>query len=227
MCFSMTADLVVGAALVPVAVATLREVKHWREVPFALLPTVFSVHQFIEAAVWPNDVVSPGMKHLAMLAYVFIALPLLPALVPWAILALEPSGARLRVAPFAVLGTVVSVYLAVVVLTDPVTVTMGPHALQYQTGVRGGYMWAALYVIAVIGPAVMSGYRSIVVFGIANLVGLSVVAVLYVHAFASLWCIYAATLSVLALVHMVRRRRLPDPHRYHGVAAEREASPTG
>lgn len=96
MCFSMTADLVVGAALVPVAVATLREVKHWREVPFALLPTVFSVHQFIEAAVWPNDVVSPGMKHLAMLAYVFIALPLLPALVPWAILALEPSGARLR-----------------------------------------------------------------------------------------------------------------------------------
>jgi len=78
MCFSITADLVVGTALVPVAVATLREVKHWREVPFALLPTV--------------------------------------------------------------------------------------------------------------------------------------------------WCIYAATLSVLALVHMVRRRRLSDPHRYHGVAADRVTS---
>ncbi|TAM69166.1 MAG: hypothetical protein EPN51_09795 [Mycobacterium sp.] len=223
MCFSMTADLVVGAGLVPVAVATLREVKHWREVPFALLPTVFAVHQFIEAAVWPNSVVSPGMAHLAMLAYVFIALPLLPALVPWAILMLEPCGARLRVAPFAVLGIVVSVYLAVVVLTEPVKVTRGPHALQYQTGVDGGYVWAGLYVIAVIGPALMSGYRSIVVFGLANLVGLIVVALLYVHAFASLWCIYAATLSVLALVHMVRRRRLPDPHRYHGVAADRVA----
>ncbi|MGV0043653.1 DUF6629 family protein [Mycobacterium colombiense] len=217
MCFSITADLVVGTALVPVAVATLREVKHWREVPFALLPTVFAVHQFIEAAVWPNGVVSPGMANLAMRAYVFIALPLLPALVPWAIVMLEPHGARLRVTPFAVLGTVVSVYLAVVVLTEPVTVTKGPHALQYQTGVSDGYVWAVLYVIAVIGPALMSGYRSIVVFGFANLVGLIVVAILYTQAFASLWCIYAAALSVLALVHMVRRRRLPDPHRLHGV----------
>lgn len=224
MCFSITADLVVGTALVPVAVATLREVKHWREVPFALLPTVFAVHQFIEAAVWPNGVVSPGMANLAMRAYVFIALPLLPALVPWAILMLEPRGARLRVAPFAALGTVVSVYLAVVVLTEPVTVTKGPHALQYQTGVSDGYVWAVLYVIAVIGPALMSGYRSIVVFGLANLVGLIVVAILYTQAFASLWCIYAAALSVLALVHMVRRRRLPDPHRLRGVAEERATS---
>lgn len=167
------------------------------------------------------------MAHLAMLAYVFIALPLLPALVPLAILMLEPRGARLRVAPFAVLGTVVAVYLAVVVLTEPVTVAKCPHTLQYQTAVQHGYVWAVLYVIAVIGPAVLSGYRSIVVFGIANLVGLIVVAVLYTQAFASLWCIYAATLSVLALVHMVRRRRLPDPHRYHGVATDRVTSSTG
>ncbi|WP_232068871.1 DUF6629 family protein [Mycobacterium mantenii] len=122
----MTADLVVGTALVPVAAATLREVKHWREVPFALLPAVFAAHQFIEAAVWPNGVVSPGMAQLTVRAYVFIALPLLPALAPWAILLPEPRGARLRVAPFAVLGTVVSAYLAVVVLTEPVTAATGP-----------------------------------------------------------------------------------------------------
>lgn len=220
----MTADLVVGTALVPVAVATLREVKHWRELPFALLPTVFAVHQFLEAAVWPNGVVSAGLAHWAMRAYVFIALPLLPALVPLAILMLEPRGARLRVAPFAVLGAVVSTYLAVVVLTEPIGVTTCPHALQYQTGIHDGYVWAVFYVVAVIGPAVLSGYRSIVVFGWANLVGLTVVAVLYLQAFASLWCIYAAVLSVLVLVHMVRRRRLPDPHRYHGVALDRTAS---
>ena len=55
-------------------------------------------------------------------------------------------------------------------------------------------------------------------FGVLNLVGLVVVAVLYYQAFASLWCIYAAVMSVLVLVHMVRRRQLPDPHGYHGVA---------
>ena len=64
----------------------------------------------------------------------------------------------------------------------------------------------------------MSGYPSIVAFGVLNLVGLVVVAVLYYQAFASLWWIYAAVMSVLVLVYMVRRRRLPDLHRYHGVA---------
>ncbi|OBH85883.1 DUF6629 family protein [Mycobacterium sp. E2989] len=221
MCFSIIADLVVGTALVPVAVASLREVKHWREVPFASLPAVFSVHQFLEAAVWPNRFVSAGMADFAMHAYVFIALPVLPLLLPLAILMLEPRGARLRVAPFAVLGAVVSAYLAFVVLAKPVGVTRCPHVLEYQTASRDSYLWAVLYIIAVIGPALMSGYRSIVVFGLANLVGLVLVAVLYLQAFASLWCIYAAVMSVLVLVHMVRRRRMPDPHRYRGVGPDR------
>nr|WP_231989179.1 DUF6629 family protein [Mycobacterium sp. 852002-51613_SCH5001154] len=89
--------------------------------------------------------------------------------------------------------------------------------MSYHTGVENGAVWAVLYIVAVIGGAVMSGYRSIVAFGLLNLVGLIVVAVLYTRGFASLWCVYAAAASVLVLLHMVRRRRLPDPHRYHGV----------
>ncbi|OBH30152.1 hypothetical protein A9X03_08560 [Mycobacterium sp. E1715] len=224
MCFSITADLVVGTALVPVAVASLREVKHWREVPFASLPAVFSVHQFLEAAVWPNRFVSAGVAEFAMHAYVFIALPVLPLLVPLAILMLEPRGARLRVAPFAVLGAVVSAYLAMVVLIKPVGVTRCPHALEYQTAARESYLWATLYIVAVIGPALLSGYRSIVAFGFANLVGLIAVGLLYFEAFASFWCIYAAVLSVLVLVHMRRRRRLPDEHRFRGGDLDRAAS---
>jgi hypothetical protein len=165
-----------------------------------------------------------GRRHLrwgsplGSFAYLFIALPLLPTLFPLSVLLLEPPGARLRVAPFVVLGGVVSTYLALVLLTDPIGVTPHPHCLAYQTGVQHMVVWSGLYVVAVIGPALMSGYPSIVAFGVLNLVGLLVVAVLYVQAFASLWSIYAAVMSVLVLVHMALRRRLPDPHRYHGVA---------
>ncbi|OBF54237.1 hypothetical protein A5756_14670 [Mycobacterium sp. 852002-53434_SCH5985345] len=219
MCFSMTADLVAGTALLPVAAVSLREVKHPRELPFALLPTIFSLHQFIEAVVWAakDGDRSVGVAHLAVLAYVLIAFALLPTYVPLAVLLLEPKGARLRVAPFVLLGVVVSSYLAFAVLANPVSVRRLPHALSYHTGVENGAVWAVLYIVAVIGGAVMSGYRSIVAFGLLNLVGLIVVAVLYTRGFASLWCVYAAAASVLVLLHMVRRRRLPDPHRYHGV----------
>lgn len=222
MCFSATADLVAGTALLPIAALSLREVKHWREVPFASLPTIFAVHQFIEAVIWARQDgdgdVSAAVAHLAVLAYLFIALPLLPTLFPLSVLLLEPRGARLRVAPFVALGVVVSTYLAFVVLTYPVGVIPHPHCLVYQAGVQHIVVWSVLYVVAIVTPALVSGYRSIVAFGVVNLVGLLVVAALYVQAFASLWCIYAAATSGLVLVHMVRRRRLSDPLRYHGVA---------
>ena len=63
----MTADLVVGTALVPVAVLSLREVRHRRELPFAALPAVFAAHQLLEVAVWAglDGDVSAGVANLA------------------------------------------------------------------------------------------------------------------------------------------------------------------
>jgi len=214
----MTADVVAGAVLVPVAALTLREVKHRRELLFALLPAIFAVHQFLEVAVWAglDGDVSAGTANLAMRAYLFIAWPLLPTYVPLAVLMLEPRRARLRVAPFVALGTVVSAYLGYVVLAYPVEVIRHSRGLEYDTDTHYPILWAVLYIVAVIGPALLSGYRSIVAFGALNLVGLVLVAVFYANEFASLWCVFAAASSVLILVHMIRRRRLPDEQRLHG-----------
>jgi len=214
----MTADLVVGTALVPVAVLALREVRHPRELPFALLPAVFAVHQLLEVAVWAclDGDVSAGTANLAMRLYLFIAWPLLPTYMPLAVMMLEPRGSRIRAAPFLALGSVVSVYLAFVVLANPVEVIRHPYGLEYATVVQHPVVWAVLYIVAVIGAPLMSGYRSIVAFGALNLVGLLLVAVFYAQEFASLWCIFAAVSSILMLVHMIRRRRLSDAERLHG-----------
>ncbi len=216
-CFSMTADLVAGAALVPVAVLTLREVKHRSEVMFALLPAIFALHQFLEVAVWAglDGGVSPGIATCAMRGYLFIAWPLLPIYVPLALWLLERQTVRRRILPFVGLGAVVAAYLAYVVLVKPVEVIRHSHGLEYQTTVHHPAIWAVLYIVAVIGPALVSGYRSIVAFGVLNLVGLTLVAVFYFQEFASLWCVFAAASSVLILVHMIRRRQLPDAERMH------------
>jgi hypothetical protein len=75
MCFSLTADLVVGIALLPIAALSLREVKHRRELLFALLPAVFAVHQLIEAAIWARQDgdISAGAAHLAVFAYLSVS----------------------------------------------------------------------------------------------------------------------------------------------------------
>ena len=220
MCFSPEADLVVGVGLLPVAVMALREVRHPRELPFALLPLLFALHQLVEVLVWPDTggSVCPGVQEAASLAYVFFALPVLPILVSSAVLLLEPRDQRLRIAPFVVLGAVVTTYLTSVVVSGSVQVEVHPHALVYRVGLNQPELWTTAYVVAVVGPSLASGYRSIVALGAVNLVGLIAVAVFYVTAFASLWCVLAACSSVLVVVHLRRRRRLPD--------VVRQASPT-
>lgn len=222
MCFSIEADVVAGIALLPVAALTLREVRHVREVPFAALPLLFAVHQLTEALVWAglDGDVSANVQKAAALVYVLFAFPVLPTLVPTAVLLLEPRGARLRVAPFVALGLVVSAQLTYFVLSGPLIVEEHDHAVVYRVGLQNGMFWAVLYIVATVGPALLSGYPSIVAFGAFNLVGLSLVALVYQEAFASLWCVLAALLSVLVLLHMHRRRRLPDPHRLHGQPLE-------
>jgi hypothetical protein len=218
MCFSTEADVIAGVALLPVAALSLREVRSAREVAFAALPLLFAAHQLTEAFVWAglDGAVSASVQKAAALVYVLFAFSVLPTLVPIAVILLEPKGARLRVAPFVAIGLAVSTYLTSAVLSGPLVVEEHDHAVVYRAGLENGTFWAVLYIVAVVGPSLLSGYPSIVAFGALNLVGLVLVAVLYREAFASVWCVVAALLSALVLLHMHRRRHLPDPHRLHG-----------
>lgn len=209
------------------AVVSLREVRHVRELAFASLPLLFALHQLSEAVVWARfdgASVSGPLWHAAVLAYVGYAMVVLPTLFPLSVLLLEPRGDRIRVAPFVALGLAMSVVFAVEVFSAPVTVVAHAHALEYVTGLHHGGLLSVGYIVAVIGPALLSGYRSIVAFGLVNLVGLVVVAAVYLEGFASLWCVYAALASALVTLHMIRRRRLPDSDRLEGLPRIRMAA---
>jgi hypothetical protein len=216
MCFSMTADVVAGTALIPVAALSVAKVRHRRELPFALLPALFAAHQLVEVVVWAglDGQVAPGLADLAMRAYLFIAWPLLPTYMPLAVMMIDPRR-RAAMAPFLALGLIASTYLGFVVLANPVQVIRHEHGLEYLTVVTHPLLWAVLYIVAVICPLLLSSYRSIVAFGLLNLVGLVLVAIFYMKSFASLWCFFAAAGSILILVHMILRNA-PDGDRLAG-----------
>jgi MFS family permease len=218
MCFSVEADIVAGVALLPVAALSLREVKVWRELPFASLPALFAAHQLIEALVWGRQSgdVSAEVGGLATLVYLLIAMPLLPTFVPASVMLLEPRSARGRMMPFVGLGLLATAYLTYVLLTRPIGVTEHPHCLEYHTGVQHPYLWATIYIVAVVGTLLASSYRSIVAFGLINVVGIVLVAGLYFEAFTSLWCAFAAVASVTVVVHMRGRRNMSDAERFGG-----------
>jgi hypothetical protein len=74
--------------------------------------------------------------------------------------------------------------------------------------VPDGFLIVTLYVVAVCGPLLLSGYRSVAVFGIVNLVAVIIIARLTVSGFASVWCGWAALSSGAIALHC----RFAKPH---------------
>ena len=81
--------------------------------------------------------------------------------------------------PFALTGTMVR---------GPIGVTLAPYHLSYGLRVTDGLLIVVLYVVAVCGALLISGYRNVAIFGAVNLVAVIVIAWLTISGFASIWC---------------------------------------
>jgi hypothetical protein len=204
-CFSPQADVVGGLVICAIGIDAVRHIRQRREfVALGWIPVLLGAHQFIEALVWLwlQGHVPRGIGHVALWAYLLIAFVVLPVLVPLAVIALEPTRRRKwMMVPFASTGTVIAVILLAAMVRGPVGVTLSAYHLSYDIRVSDGLLIVALYVVAVCGPLLMSGYRNVVVFGVANLVAVIVIAQLTIAGFASVWCGWAAVSSAAIALH--------------------------
>lgn len=204
MCFSFEADLVAGAVLLPLGVATLRAAKEPRELPLASLPLVFAAHQLIESVVWlgTDGRVSADAFHAATVVYLAIAQVVLPAIVPVAMWLVEPRVERRRLMLVtAAFGFGTAAWFAWSLVTHDVGAHPARNAMVYDTDIHIGPWITATYVIATCGSVLLSSRRYLFAFGVANVIGLSLAAIVRYEAVTSVWCVYAAFASVLLLVH--------------------------
>ncbi len=213
MCFSPEGDVAGGVIVTAIGIDTCRHLKGRKEyLLLAVLPLVLGAHSLIESFVWwqLRGDVPYEVGRIATWAYLLIALVVVPVLVPLAVMMLEPNRRRrLVIAPFVLLGTAVAVVLFVTMLHGPVTVRLGAYHLAYSIGLRYGVLVVGLYVLATCGSMLASGYRDIVIFGLANLAAVIVLARLTADGFTSLWCFYAALACGAICLHM----RYGRPHR--------------
>ena len=178
----------------------------------ATLPILLGVHQLDEVFVWwgLEDRVPHFVGRIALWIYLLIAFVVLPMFVPVAVLALEPTHRRRwRMAPFVALGAVVSSVLFVAMLRAPIDATEHSYHLEYRVQLSHGGVLVGLYVVAVCGALLFSGFRHVEIFGFANFVAVAFLAWLTLDGFASLWCGYAALSAGAIALHM----RYAKPHR--------------
>jgi hypothetical protein len=206
-CFSATANFVGSGVLGAVGVVTLTKVKHRRELLFAALPVLFAVHQFIEGFVWLglDGILSPVVAHDMGAAFMLYAQGLLPFLLPLSVLLFEPDVKnRRRMLPFLVLGAATALYILWALTAYPTAVYVRANSIVYINQATNNIAVALLYVIATCGSLFFSKIQMMVIFGAANLAILLVVMELKRYAFTSLWCAYAAVVSVIILAYFWR-----------------------
>ena len=205
MCFSAEADLLSGVVLSGVGVDALRHLPHRRYLPLAVLPLLFGVHQLIEAFAWwgLEGRVPPEVGRAAVWAYLAIAFLVLPPLVPTAMLSAEGDPRRRRrLMPLVVLGLAVAAALVPGLIDDRAGAEVACRYIAYDAGVPYAGFLLPFYVAATCGPMLLSGNRSFVVFGVANLAAVGMLSWLLAGGVISLWCAWAAVASVIIARHL-------------------------
>lgn len=218
MCYSATASFTAGTALTVVGALTLRKSQGKREIPLALIPLLFGVQQLTEGLVWVSlgrDL--PLLQSWATYIYSMFSHVVWPILVPLAILLVEPKPWRRRtVGVFFALGLSVGLYLLYFIVRFPVTARVRGDSISYDS--PHFYIAVVLvgYLLATCIGGLFSSHWCINVFGVLAFILAIVAALVSIATFVSVWCFYAAILSLLIYLHFsgpmqACRHLLPAP----------------
>ena len=197
MCFSATASFVAGGTLMAVGSVTLAQVQTKNELPFASIPLLFGIQQVIEGVVWLSFG-TPLLNIIATYAFSLFSHVLWPIFVPIAILLLEKDSARRRVLYiFICIGVLVGMYLFYFILMDGITAKMIHNSISYTATHLYAWFILTCYVLATCFSSFVSSHKIINVFGIVTLVSFFIAGWFFTETLISVWCFFAAILSVI------------------------------
>lgn len=209
MCFSAEASLATGVILTPMglyglAVAAKKDRSY---LPLAATPLLFGIQQLCEAGVWIGlgDQIPNLVKPLA-LTYLFFAIAFWPFWVPFTAAFIE--GWRPKKWLFGGLAAVglalgLLCYLPSALHFDQwMTVRIVDFSIQYDFSnmpasyVGASMIWQILYLTAVTCPYLLSADRRLRFLGLSIAITAAVTQIHFRYAFISIWCFFAAWLSL-------------------------------
>ena len=183
-------------------VATVKKAERKAEIPFAMIPLLFGVQQIIEGMLWLSFRFDAPLLNVIM-TYVFTLFShvLWPIFVPFSIGLMETVAWRKKViSAFQITGIAVGLYHLYVIVKFPVTSEVNGHIV-YVSPYFNKVPVMVLYLAATCVGAFFSSHKIINIFGALALLLFMVAYWFYTVAFFSVWCFFAAILSVVIYLH--------------------------
>ncbi len=209
MCFSAQASFAVAGVLAPAGAYCIYAAarKNRAFLPIALIPIFFGVQQLCEGFVWTEITASEGdYVRLWSLGFLFFGLMFWLCWIPFSVMIFEPRWRKkVILGMVALLGLAGGLALFLPLALDPelLTTVVVHHSIYYRFPDSPTFAtfsreaWQVFYFVVVATPFVVSRTQGFAGFGILLLLSVVVSEVFFAHAFVSVWCFFAALLSLV------------------------------
>ena len=215
MCFSATASFSASIVLIPAGIYCVKKAARLRQ-PYwviALLPLLFGIQQVFEGFVWLGmESDSAGDIRLPALGFMFFSHLFWLFWIPFACYVLETSALKRKIfLTFIILGAMhgLLMYVPLYFHADWLVVELVRQSIDYKAILlHDDYMprivVRALYALIVLLPLVTSTDRYLRIFGVIIAISVATATVFFGYAFISIWCFFAAVLSLYILFIIMR-----------------------
>ncbi|MCO4240434.1 hypothetical protein NFX52_02950 [Acidovorax facilis] len=204
-----TASFAAGTLLLGAGILTVRSARGARELPLAAIPLLFSIQQLVEGVVWMTFRYEAPLLNAAMThAYSFFSHVLWPVYVPVAVLLIEPPGwRRATLWGLSVAGAAVAAYLMYTLMVFPVVSrAIGQH-IEYVSPHFFAAAVMSVYLLSTAISPMVSTHRWVKIFGVLAAASFAAAYYFYARWFISVWCLFAAVLSLVLCAHLTSKTR--------------------
>jgi hypothetical protein len=141
--------------------------------------------------------------------YTFFSHVLWPVYVPFAVLMIEPPGPRRTgLNAFLAAGLAVGAYLLYILVAFPVVSRPTGEHVEYLSPHFFAALSMTMYLLATTVSLLLSSHRAVKVFGVLALFSFGAAWYFYAIWFISVWCFFAALMSLVIYLHFLPPSRV-------------------
>ena len=209
MCFSAEASFGAGILLTGIGIATLKKAKKKKQLPFAAIPILFALQQFVEGFLWictSNPEYSEWRMPLTYLFLLF-ALAIWPIWVSFSITLIEKDELRKKaLIAVSIFGLLLSIFLSYCLATYPVISSIESCHIYYHINFPFYTLWlgSIAYLIPTVFSLFISSAKGARTLAISTFLSYIFTKIFYSEFIVSVWCFFAAILSIL-IYHIIRQ----------------------
>jgi hypothetical protein len=206
MCFSASASFIAGGALTAMGGASLLAAKKENKV-LAAVPLLFGIQQISEGIQWlylNAGSTSPAAGYF----FLIFALIVWPLYVPAFVYLLDEKKKKKILRWFIFLGMFIASYFSLLMLKESIVITKVNACIQYSFNSHLEEPILFVYLFAILGPLFFSSHKFFRWFGIATFFSAVISLIFFSFSFTSVWCFFAALLSVIILVYVYKPKLL-------------------